>query len=1416
IIDAVDDVGTVANGAAGGVAVADVLVNDTLNGAAATLADVSLTQVSTSSPNVTLNPATGAVDVAAGTPAGTYTLVYEICEILNPTNCDTATVTVTVGAAVIDAVDDTGSVASGATGGVAVPDVLVNDTLNGAPASLATVTLTQISTTNPNVTLNPATGEVNVAPGTPAGTYTVVYQLCEILNPTNCDTATVTVTVGAAVIDAVDDTGSVASGASGGVAVADVLVNDTLNGSSATLATVTLAQVSTTNPNVTLNPATGSVDVAPSTLAGTYMVVYQICEILNPTNCDTATVTVTVGAAIIDAVDDTGSVASGATGGVAVPNVLVNDTLNGVPATLATVTLTQVSTTNPNVSLNPATGEVNIAPGTPAGTYTVVYQICEILNPTNCDAATVTVTVGAAVIDAVDDTGSVASGATGGVAVPNVLVNDTLNGSPASLATVTLTQVSTTNPNVTLSPATGAVDVAPVTPAGTYTVVYQICEVLNPTNCDTATVTVTVGAAVIDAVDDTGSVASGATGGVAVADVLVNDTLNGSPATLATVTLTQVSTSNPNVTLNPATGAVEVAAGTPAGTYTLVYDICEILNPTNCDTATVTVTVGAAVIDAVDDTGSVASGATGGVAVADVLVNDTLNGSPATLATVTLAQVSTTNPNVSLNPATGEVNVAPGTPAGKYTVVYQICELLNPTNCDTATVTVTVGAAVIDAVDDTGTVASGATGGVAVPDVLVNDTLNGSPATLATVTLAQVSTTNPNVSLNPATGEVNVAPGTPAGTYTVVYQICEILNPTNCDTATVTVTVGAAVIDAVDDTGTVADGGVGGVAVPDVLANDTLNGVPASLATVVITPLASSHPNVTLDPATGQVTVAPGIPSGSYTVTYRICEILNPANCDEAVVTVTVVTGDLAPVAVDDAFAGDEGAPIPGDAAGNDTPGNISSTYTLVSQPPNGTVAMAPDGSFVYTPNAGFVGPDSFPYQVCDADGDCASAVVTVNVVPLAGKLRLQKVVSAREVSPGALVAYTLTVTNIGDLPVVAADVIDVPPSGFAYVPGSMTVVDADNLAVASGTGPITFAGIDIPVGGTATIRYLLRVGAGLAPGEYVNEATVYQGGIAVSNTAAAAVMAGAGLDPDFEQTRIWGKVFDDVNGDGWQDAGERGIPGVRLATVEGLVTETDAQGRFHIEGLVVSNQMRGQNFVVKVDPSTLPDGAVFTTSNPLMRRITPAVPTRFDFGVRLPPSPQATQVVELELGAVVFAPGSSEIRPQFKAVIEQMVEQLRKHAGGEVSIQTVSGEEALAFDRAVRVRDELLARLGDQAAEGLRVEVLQADQAKLLSVGQSLHIASLLFDTDSDALRAGSEPLIDAIARAVADASCGCGEIVITGRADLRGDAEYNQALSLRRAEAVRRAVEARLAPEQRTRLRVVTEGADAPGVNP
>ena len=91
-----------------------------------------------------------------------------------------------------------------------------------------------------------------------------------------------------------------------------------------------------------------------------------------------------------------------------------------------------------------------------------------------------------------------------------------------------------------------------------------------------------------------------------------------------------------------------------------------------------------------------------------------------------------------------------------------------------------------------------------------------------------------------------------------------------------------------DNTGAV-DGVVGGTNILNVLTNDSLRGFPptASSATIsIVTP--ASHAGVTLDIATGNVSVAAGVPPGTYQIVYQICETADPTNCDTATITVPV------------------------------------------------------------------------------------------------------------------------------------------------------------------------------------------------------------------------------------------------------------------------------------------------------------------------------------------------------------------------------------------------------------------------------------------------------------------------------------------------------------------------------------------------
>jgi hypothetical protein len=379
---------------------------------------------------------------------------------------------------------------------------------------------------------------------------------------------------------------------------------------------------------------------------------------------------------VIDAVDDGATVSTA--GGTAVENVLTNDRLGAIRVTTATVTLTQQSSTSEGVTLDPATGAVTVAAGTAVGIHALVYRLCETAAPSNCDDATVTVTVRPPfVIDAVDDNASTLPGRT---ALANVVANDTLDGTPATLARVTLSQVSSTSAAITLDAAYGSVFVAVGAPLGAQTLTYRICETASPSNCDTADVRITVNPFPIDAVADAG--AAPRTGGTAVVNVLANDTFAGAAATLARLRLTQISSTHPGISLNAATGAVTVAAGTAVGTYTLRYGICEIATPSNCDGADVTVTVRHLLITAVNDNAR-GSSKVANTLLASVVTNDRLEGAPATMSNVRLSFVSLTPANsmIRLDLADGSVDVLGKTSSGLFTLVYQICEAAMPANC---------------------------------------------------------------------------------------------------------------------------------------------------------------------------------------------------------------------------------------------------------------------------------------------------------------------------------------------------------------------------------------------------------------------------------------------------------------------------------------------------------------------------------------------------------------------------------------------------------------------------------------------------------------------------------------------------------------------------------------------------------------
>lgn len=98
----------------------------------------------------------------------------------------------------------------------------------------------------------------------------------------------------------------------------------------------------------------------------------------------------------------------------------------------------------------------------------------------------------------------------------------------------------------------------------------------------------------VQASDDGGVVPAGVSS-TAVSNVLSNDSnLGSSNPSISTMTLTQLSTSNPGIVLNTGTGAVTVSASVPPGSYTLDYRVCDRSPTPICATATVRITVAGA------------------------------------------------------------------------------------------------------------------------------------------------------------------------------------------------------------------------------------------------------------------------------------------------------------------------------------------------------------------------------------------------------------------------------------------------------------------------------------------------------------------------------------------------------------------------------------------------------------------------------------------------------------------------------------------------------------------------------------------------------------------------------------------------------------------------------------------------------
>ncbi|MEP5509130.1 MAG: SdrD B-like domain-containing protein [Erythrobacter sp.] len=789
-----------------------------------------------------------------------------------------------------------------------------------------------------------------------------------------------------------------------------------------------------------------------------------------------------------------------------------------------------------------------------------------------------------------------------------------------------------------------------------------------------ATATETVGVAIpIGPVNDSASSINGAEGAPNVLNIFDNDTLDGAPATPANtfVTLASGSVVPDELTFDPATGAVGIAPGTPVGTYEFEYLICETANPDNCRTATVTVTVAAPLIEAEDDVIGGIIGATGEDDAINAFDNDELDGEaidPDLVTATVLTPAEPLTPGAlvpELDPQTGLVDVPAGTPAGIYTIVYEICEDLNPDNCAEATITIEVLASVIESADDAPEPVRSGFGGNDIINAFANDTLNGEPVDPADITTTVlVPASDPGVVLDPESGLVSVGPDVPAGTYTIQYEICETLNPDNCSESTITIVVEAPVSalegtvfydDNADATlGTNENGAPGfavrifgpdgelvGETVADADGNYSFEGLPSGGGYSI----EFSHPesgvvfevieDLTLAPnVTTSDVNAPIDPSGI------VYDSVDRTPIAGATLNLVDANGNPLPDACYvNASQANQTTGASGEYRFDIVPGAASqcplgeTDYRISVEPPAGfsgpsTVIPPLDGPLDPTGLAApvLINPDnsvptvSLPPYYLDFELESGDPDIIFNHIPLdpfltRGELIVSKTSPKRTANVGDIVPYEITVRNAENAQRAGVNVVDILPSGLKYVPGT-SLVNGEAQEPESNGRMLTWTNQVIPANGTVTYNLALVIGAGVTGGEKVNTGLAQNNtdGADISNRGTAVVT----ITPSsvFDCSELIGKVFEDADRDGYQDENEPGVPGVRLATVNGQLITTDEFGRYHIACAAVPNAQIGSNFVLKLDTRTLPLGWEPTTDNPRSIRLTRGKFGELNFGV--------------------------------------------------------------------------------------------------------------------------------------------------------------------------------------------------------
>ncbi|QFT77597.1 hypothetical protein [Erythrobacter sp. THAF29] len=203
-------------------------------------------------------------------------------------------------------------------------------------------------------------------------------------------------------------------------------------------------------------------------------------------------------------------------------------------------------------------------------------------------------------------------------------------------------------------------------------------------------------------------------------------------------------------------------------------------------------------------------------------------------------------------------------------------------------------------------------------------------------------------------------------------------------------------------------------------------------------------------------------------------------------------------------------------------------------------------------------------------------------------EIGLVKTASRQQAQPGDVVFYSITTRN-ADPSRAKRNVVltDVSSRELRLRPDSVRVdgVEApDAVSIAPDGSTLTVSLGDIAGGASRRVTYAMNVRPDAQPGRAFNDAFVTD---SLGRTARASAVVDITRETIADRMTIIGRVTEGSCNDLYlRDNPRRGIPGVRVMLEDGSYAITDADGRYHFEGVVPGTH------VVQVSRMTLPEGS--------------------------------------------------------------------------------------------------------------------------------------------------------------------------------------------------------------------------------